>query len=60
VDLDCPPDQQMISVNSIDMYTVIDNYHRGILTESATVSTKYKTMDKKIKSIAVSVPEDDG
>jgi hypothetical protein len=58
VDLGCPHDQQMIAVNSVDMYTVIDDYRRGISTESATVNTKYKTVYKKIKSIAIPLPED--
>jgi hypothetical protein len=58
VDLGCRHDQRMIAVNSVDMYTVIDDYHRGILMESAIVSTKYKTMDKKIKLIAIQLPKD--
>jgi hypothetical protein len=58
VDLGCPHDQQMIAVNSVDMYTIIDDYRQGILTESATVSTKYKMVDKKIKPISIPLPED--
>jgi hypothetical protein len=49
LDLHCPHDHQMIAVNSIDMYTTIGDYRRGILMESAIVNTKYKMMDKKIK-----------
>jgi hypothetical protein len=48
----------MIVVNFVDMYTVIDNYRRDISTESTTVSTKYKTVDKKIKPIVIPLPED--
>jgi hypothetical protein len=44
VDLDCPNDQQMIVINSVDMNTVIDEYRRGISMESVTVNTKYKTV----------------
>jgi hypothetical protein len=58
LDLDYPHDQQMIAVNSIDMYTAIDEYRRGISMESATVNTKYKMVDKKIKLVAIPLPED--
>jgi hypothetical protein len=58
VDLDCPHDQLMIAVNSVDMYTAIDEYRRGISMELATVNTKYKTVDKKIKPVAIPLPED--
>jgi hypothetical protein len=40
------------------MYTVIDEYHRGNLMEPAGVNTKYKTVDKKIKPVAVPLPEE--
>jgi hypothetical protein len=53
VDLGCPHDQSVISVNSINMYTVINEYHRGNLMELAGVNTKYKTVDKNIKPVAV-------
>ena len=33
-------------------------YRRGILMEEAEVNTKYKTVDKKIKPVAVLLPED--
>jgi hypothetical protein len=58
VDLGCLHDQWMIAVNSIDMYVAINDYHRGILMESATVNTKYKTVEKKIKPVAIPLPED--
>jgi hypothetical protein len=58
VDLPCPHDQQMIAVNCIDMYTTMDDYRRGILMESAIVNTKYKMMDKQIKSVGIPLPED--
>jgi hypothetical protein len=40
------------------MYTVIDEYHRGILMQPAGVNTKYKTVDRKIKLVAILLPED--
>jgi hypothetical protein len=58
VDLGCLHDQRMIAVNSIDMYAAIDDHRRGILMESATVNTKYKTVDKKIKLVGIPLPED--
>jgi hypothetical protein len=58
MDLGCLRDQRMITVNSMDMYAFIDDYHRDILMESATVNTKYKTINKKIKPAAIPLPED--
>ena len=58
VDLSYPHDQRVISVNSVNMYAIIDEYRRGILMEEAEVNTKYKTVDKKIKPVAVPLPED--
>jgi hypothetical protein len=58
VDLGCLHDLRMIAVNSIDMYAVIDDYRCDIPMESATVNTKYKTIDKKIKPVAIPLPED--
>ena len=58
VDLSYPHDQCVISVNSINMYIIINEYHRGILMEEAEVNTKYKMVDKKIKPIAVPLLED--
>jgi hypothetical protein len=40
VDLSCPHDQRVISVNSINMYVVIDEYHRDNLMKLAGVNTK--------------------
>ena len=42
VDLSSPHTRHLMSVNSIDMYTVIDNYKRSILMEPTKVNTKYK------------------
>ena len=53
MDLSYPHDQHTISVNSIDMYATIDGYRRGILMEEAEINTKYKTVDKKIKPVAI-------
>ena len=58
VDLSYLHDQRVISVTSVDMYSIIDEYHRGILMKEAEVNTKYKTVDKKIKPNAVPLPED--
>jgi hypothetical protein len=58
VDLGCLHDRQMIAVNSIDMYVVIDDYHRDIPMEIAAVNTKYKIVDKKIKPVAIPLPKD--
>jgi transposase InsO family protein len=58
VDLSYLHDQCVISVNSVDMYTTINEYNRGILMKEAEVNTKYKTVDKKIKPVAVPLPED--
>ena len=58
VDLSYPHDQCVISVSSVKTYTIIDEYRRGILMEEAKVNTKYKTVDKKIKLVAVPLPED--
>jgi hypothetical protein len=48
----------MIAVNSIDMYVVMDDYRRDIPMETAAFNTKYKTADKKIKPVAILLPED--
>ena len=58
VDLSYLRDERVISVNSIDMYTIIDEYRRGISMKEADINTKYKTVDKKIKPVAVPLPED--
>ena len=58
VDLSYLHEQHEISVNSVNMYAIIDEYHRGILMEEAKVNTKYKTVDKNIKPVAVPLPED--
>jgi hypothetical protein len=58
VDLSCPHDQRVILVNSINMYVVIDEYHRGNLMKLVGVNTKYKTVDRKIKPLAVPLPEE--
>ena len=48
----------MISVNFVNMYAIIDEYCRGISMKEADINTKYKTVDKKIKPVAVPLPED--
>jgi hypothetical protein len=58
VDLSSPETWHVISVNSMDMYTVIDNYKWNILMEPTEVNTKYKMVDKKIKLVAIPLPED--
>ena len=58
VDLSYLRDERVILVNSVDMYTIIDEYRRGISMKEADINTKYKTVDKKIKPVAVPLPED--
>jgi hypothetical protein len=58
MDLSCHYDQPVISINSINMYAVIDEYHRGNLMELAGINTKYKMVDRKIKLVAVPLLED--
>ena len=53
-----PHNQQTIQINSIDMYVAIDEYNRSIMVEIVKVKTKYKTMDKKVKSVDIPLPED--
>ena len=40
VELSYPRYQRVISVNSVNMYTIIDEYRRGILMEETEVNTK--------------------
>jgi hypothetical protein len=42
VDLSFYRNQHVISVNSVNMYFVIDEYHRGILMEPTRVNTNTK------------------
>jgi hypothetical protein len=56
--LSYPHDQFVISVNSINMDAVINEYHRGNLMELAGVNTKYKMVDKKIKPVAIPLLEE--
>ena len=58
VDLSYLHDRRVISVNSVDMYAIIDEYHRGISMKEADINTKYKMVDKKIKPVVVPLPED--
>ena len=58
VDLSYLHDHYVISVNSVNMYAIIDEYRRGISMKEADINMKYKTVDKKIKPIAVPLPED--
>ena len=58
VDLSYLQEQHEISVNSVDMYTIIDEYRCGILMKEVDINTKYKTVDKKIKPVAIPLPED--
>ena len=40
------------------MYVAIDEYNRNIMAEIVDISTKYKTVDRKIKPVAVPLPKD--
>ena len=54
VDLSDLHDQHEIPVNSVNMYAILDEYHRRILMEEA----EFNTVDKKIKPVAIPLPED--
>ena len=58
MDLSYLHDHYVISVNSVNMYAIIDEHRRGISMKEADMNTKYKTVDKKIKPVAVPLPED--
>ena len=53
-----PHSQRSIQINSINMYVAIDEYSRSIMAEKVEVNTKYKTVDKKVKLVAIPLPED--
>ena len=40
------------------MYVSIDEYYRSIIAEIVDINTKYKTVDRKIKPVAVLLPKD--
>mgnify|MGYP000474008293 CR=1 FL=1 len=40
------------------MYTIIDEYSQGILLKPTEVNTNYKTVDRKIKLLAIPLLED--
>jgi hypothetical protein len=46
------------TINSINMYAAIDDYRRHAFKESAAVNTMYKTVNKKIKPVAIPLPKD--
>ena len=50
--------QQIIQINSIEMYIAIDEYRRTVMAEKVEVNMKYKTVDKKIRLVAIPLPED--
>jgi hypothetical protein len=58
VDSNYPYNPRVITVNSINMYAAIDNFPREVCKESTVVNTKYKTVDKKIKLVAIPLRED--
>ena len=41
-----PHEQHTIQVNSINMYTAIDECRRGVMEELVKVNTKYKSVDQ--------------
>ena len=49
---------KMIPINSVALYTAIDEYEQGVATDEVKVNTKYKTVDKKVKPVAAPLPED--
>ena len=40
------------------MYISIDEYNQSKMAEKVEVNTKYKIMDKKLKHVAILLPED--
>ena len=51
-------EDQVIPVNSIDMYEVIADFERGTRAHRiARVDTKYKTVDRKVKPVAAPLSE---
>mgnify|MGYP006973842251 CR=1 FL=1 len=53
-----PHEQHTIQVNSINMYTAIDECRRGVMEELVKVNTKYKSVDKKVKPVAILLQDD--
>ena len=52
-------ENRVISVNSVKMYEVITNFEKEIgVHRTARVDTKYKTVDRKVRSIAANLLED--
>ena len=49
---------QMVPVNSINMYLSIQNSFEQIILHEALVNTRYKTVDRKVKPVAVPLPTD--
>ena len=49
---------KIIPINSVALYTAIDEYEQGVTMDEVKVNTKYKTMDKKVKSVAAPLPQD--
>ena len=52
-----PCNQQIIQINSIQMYVVINEYKWSIMAGMVEVNKTYKTADKKIKHVAIPLPE---
>ena len=51
-------EDRMIPVCSEEMYEVIADFGRGLETDrTARVSTKYKTVDRKVRPVAAPLPE---
>ena len=48
----------MIPINSVALYTAIDEYEQGVTADEVKVNTKYKTVDKKVKPIVAPLLED--
>ena len=52
-------EDRKIPVCSEEMYEVIADFSRGLESgQTARVSTKYKTVDRKVKPVAAPLPED--
>ena len=52
-------EDRTIPVCSEEMYEVIADFSRGLESDrTARVSTKYKTVDRKVRPVAAPLPED--
>ena len=49
---------KVITINSVTLYTAIDEYEQGVVADEVEVNTKYTIVDKKVKPVAAPLPKD--